>query len=349
MVSRFKKILPVFCLLIGFVVLSILAAKPAQAAAFFQAANVCEYLKAAFDFAIIAAGIITVIVIMIAGTIYMFSGGDQGRMTTAKTTISGSITGLVLTFFAWALFSLLNPYLLTCKLPPKLELPGVIDVDICNTIPKYESKEACDAVPVDFTASCKENTKGEWCRSACGYNTAGIAENFIGTCFGPNHCAWFTSEALKYTGCSFGSAGVPTLQEQLSSDSSGFQGYNYENSPDLVGRDDILIWGSATDDGLAFQHAGIASSGSQTIESGGGGFGDCQSEGDCPRENSEAVGTTLCLYCEKVPEEGPSTGKYARQGQGTNQCVHHQGIRAPINFFRPRYKIEQEENQAQNP
>lgn len=51
----------------------------------------------------IVAGIVGVIMIMVAGFVFITAGGDSGKITTAKQTITYTVVGLVVIFLARAI------------------------------------------------------------------------------------------------------------------------------------------------------------------------------------------------------------------------------------------------------
>lgn len=56
-----------------------------------------------FNTAFLWAGIICVLIIVVAGLKYTTSAGDSGKVTTAKNTLLNAIIGLVLIIFAFAI------------------------------------------------------------------------------------------------------------------------------------------------------------------------------------------------------------------------------------------------------
>ena len=70
-----------------------------------------EYIKALYKFLVGIAGILAVMVIAYGGIIWLFSGGDSGKIGRAKELIIGAITGLFLAFTSYLLLYVINPKL----------------------------------------------------------------------------------------------------------------------------------------------------------------------------------------------------------------------------------------------
>ncbi len=87
--------------------------------------DVCAFWKAIFDFAIQIAGGIALLVVAVGGVMYLVSMGDSGKQKTAKDIMSGALFGMILALTSWTLFTVLNPYLLQCK----IEVP---QISLCN-------------------------------------------------------------------------------------------------------------------------------------------------------------------------------------------------------------------------
>lgn len=74
-----------------------------------------EYVGGIYNYAIGIAGILAVIVLMIAGIIWLVSGGDATRITQSKELLLGSISGLALLLFSYVLLYQINPDLTKFK------------------------------------------------------------------------------------------------------------------------------------------------------------------------------------------------------------------------------------------
>ena len=63
-----------------------------------------EYLTAIYNYALKIGGILATVMLMAGGIMWLISGGDVGKIGTAKDIISGSIIGLVLLFSSFLIF-----------------------------------------------------------------------------------------------------------------------------------------------------------------------------------------------------------------------------------------------------
>lgn len=84
----------------------------------------CEYLHRIFDFAIKAAILLALVVIIAGGAVYVFSVGNEQMRETGKGLIYGAISGVVIALISWSIFNVLNPYLLKCPATACTTLPG---------------------------------------------------------------------------------------------------------------------------------------------------------------------------------------------------------------------------------
>ncbi len=79
--------------------------------------HIGEYIQTLYQYGIIAAGILAVLMIIAAGFIWITSGGNSERISSAKKKIGGALMGLFLAIFSYALLDLLNPALVNIRLP----------------------------------------------------------------------------------------------------------------------------------------------------------------------------------------------------------------------------------------
>ena len=70
-----------------------------------------EYIAGLYYFIIASIGLLAVIGIMIGGFQYLIAGGSPEKITTAKSSITGAITGLIIALTSYLLFSTINPNL----------------------------------------------------------------------------------------------------------------------------------------------------------------------------------------------------------------------------------------------
>ena len=69
------------------------------------------YIGGLYKFLVGIAGILAVMVIAFGGIVWLFSGGDSGKIGRAKELIIGAITGLFLAFTSYLLLYVINPKL----------------------------------------------------------------------------------------------------------------------------------------------------------------------------------------------------------------------------------------------
>ncbi|MBI5222186.1 MAG: DUF1634 domain-containing protein [Candidatus Magasanikbacteria bacterium] len=79
--------------------------------------HIGDFIKWIYRYGIIAAGILAVVMIIIAGAVWVTSGGSQERVTAAKKKIGNALMGLFLVLMAYSVLNLINPYLVNFRLP----------------------------------------------------------------------------------------------------------------------------------------------------------------------------------------------------------------------------------------
>ena len=72
-----------------------------------------EYIQSLYKFFVGIAGILAVVMIAIGGLIWLFSGGDSGKITKAKEIIVGAIVGLILVLTSYLILNTINPKLVS--------------------------------------------------------------------------------------------------------------------------------------------------------------------------------------------------------------------------------------------
>ncbi len=77
-----------------------------------------NYVSKFYKFAIGFAGILSVIMLTIAGLMWLTAGGNSSQIGKAKQWIGGSLTGLVLTLLSYTILYTINPDIVALKLPP---------------------------------------------------------------------------------------------------------------------------------------------------------------------------------------------------------------------------------------
>jgi len=81
-----------------------------------------RYIKVIYDYGIFMATILGGLVLMAGGLIWLSSGGNESKITQAKTLILSSLTGIIIVFGSWVLLNTINPDLLKMKVIPAKSL-----------------------------------------------------------------------------------------------------------------------------------------------------------------------------------------------------------------------------------
>ncbi len=76
---------------------------------------IAEYIGALYKFGVGAAAVLSVIVIMVGGFIWLTAGGNQERVTAAKGYITGALIGLVVALGSYSVLKVVNPSLVYLK------------------------------------------------------------------------------------------------------------------------------------------------------------------------------------------------------------------------------------------
>ncbi|OGY89973.1 MAG: hypothetical protein A2927_02770 [Candidatus Komeilibacteria bacterium RIFCSPLOWO2_01_FULL_45_10] len=122
-----------------------------------------EYIKALYKFLVGIAGILAVVMIAVGGLLWLFSGGDSGRITKAKEIILGAVIGLLLVLGSYMILNTINPNLVKFKLfvPPVTKLTLESSQKGCcllgrRMVPGNPSSSV-------FFSSCQENITSIQC------------------------------------------------------------------------------------------------------------------------------------------------------------------------------------------
>jgi len=121
-----------------------------------------EYVSAVYKYAVGIVGILATVVMMFGGVLWITAGGNQERISNAKSWITASLTGLVLVLCSYLILSTVNPDLTRFKpieisvvqKPP--ETSGCCLYDSCNNEACTETTKMCTDV-VKSKEDC-ENT-----------------------------------------------------------------------------------------------------------------------------------------------------------------------------------------------
>jgi len=85
-------------------------------------ANLGEFLKTNYNLALALAGILAVMMIIIAGVQWVTSGGNSEMITSAKKRIGGALTGLLIAYLSYTILNTINPALVNLRLPQNFML-----------------------------------------------------------------------------------------------------------------------------------------------------------------------------------------------------------------------------------
>jgi hypothetical protein len=77
---------------------------------------IADYVKAIYNYAIGAVGILAAVVLMIGGVMWITAGGDSGKISEARNMIFASLTGLVLALTSYLILSQISPALVNLKI-----------------------------------------------------------------------------------------------------------------------------------------------------------------------------------------------------------------------------------------
>lgn len=80
-------------------------------------ANLGDFLKTNYNIALTVAGILAVIMIIIAGVQWVTSGGNSEMISSAKKRIGGALIGLLIAYLSYTILATINPALINLRLP----------------------------------------------------------------------------------------------------------------------------------------------------------------------------------------------------------------------------------------
>lgn len=142
-----------------------------------------EYIQAIYKYAIGAVGILATVVLMFGGILWLTAGGNQERVTNAKSWITASLTGLVLTLCSYLILATVNPALTTFK---PIKVATVMALGCCT----YTENGASKTESINET-DCKTK-KGTFSKNVCS-DREKICKEFTtrDNCEAISKCFWY--------------------------------------------------------------------------------------------------------------------------------------------------------------
>lgn len=222
-----------------------------------------EYLSIVYRYLVVIAGLIAVIVIIIAGIQWTASGGNSSSIESAKNKIVGALTGLGLAVGSYIILYTVNPELVNFR---SLKIKYIVTEELVDYDKNPDDYEGEGSIVIPGNEAIASAALNEAKGQGCGKNLPAIAAAFAGQviCQGPNHCANFASRVLALSGCdkSYQSNSATALRNKLKAN-----GWQIIDDTAGVQPGDIVFWGkqkSAGDSG----HVEVAiSSSGKTIGS----------------------------------------------------------------------------------
>lgn len=97
------------------------------------------YISSLYTFSVYLASIISAVILMVGGFLWLTAGGNVNQVGTAKSYIAGALSGFVLLLLSWVLLNTINPNLVRFRplnIAPisRVELPGSTGCCVCATL-----------------------------------------------------------------------------------------------------------------------------------------------------------------------------------------------------------------------
>ncbi len=215
-----------------------------------------EYLSATYRYLIVVAGLVAVIVIIVAGIQWTASGGNSSTIESAKNRIIGALTGLGLAVGSYVILYTINPDLVNFR-SLKIKYIDTQEIDY-SQFPSDYSGSATAAIPAnaELGIAAVSAAKGQGCGKGLPEIAAGFAGQTI--CQGPNHCANFASRVLALSGCgsSYQSNSAGALRDKLKA-----QGWEIINGKAGVKPGDVVFWGTSSENGQRHVEISVSTDG----------------------------------------------------------------------------------------
>lgn len=99
-------------------------------------ANIGEFIKINYNLGLTIAGILAIIMIVVAGVQWTTSGGNSEMISGAKKRISGALTGLLIAYLSYAILNTVNPAMVNLRLPQIWMIrQQVLATGFCDAMP----------------------------------------------------------------------------------------------------------------------------------------------------------------------------------------------------------------------
>src|SRR6056297_1256486 len=169
-----------------------------------------NYIKAIYSYGIGIVGILAAVVLMVGGVIWLTAGGNVNKVETAKQTIGGALTGLVLALTSYMLLYQINPDLV------QFRIREIDTVDNAN-LPSYGltcvwSNKKCDDKEGNWRSLSSNHCQGDHKKNdfcCCEYESEKEEEDMKNS-----YCSWEspgTLESGNYS-CPGGKIGVTNIE-----------------------------------------------------------------------------------------------------------------------------------------
>ncbi len=108
--------------------------------------DLADYLGIVYQYLVGIAGVVAVALIMWGGLKWIFAGGDSGKITEAKKTISNAVIGLILALGSFLLLNTINPALVNLRLPKiaKINPRDLAGLSLCPNKDESAGKYTCN-------------------------------------------------------------------------------------------------------------------------------------------------------------------------------------------------------------
>lgn len=99
-------------------------------------ANIGEFIKTNYNLGLTIAGILALIMIVVAGVQWTTSGGNSEMISGAKKRITGALTGLLIAYLSYVILNTVNPAMVNLRLPQIWMIrQQVLATGFCDAMP----------------------------------------------------------------------------------------------------------------------------------------------------------------------------------------------------------------------